>query len=463
METEDGTIVVEIEEQTTDEPQDVETLETFSEWHQCPLCEEYFRISKSLLEHMILKHRSEKQWKLSEMLNIIESRETIYSSDSDCDYEISIEITKRPVSRAVFKENLRKMQKQTEPLRIIDSNERSDDDLSDETRVKCPKCDVTFTTRKILRSHIKLFHVEEMGIVDYELGGREKLECPECTRVLCDPRNLRKHVKLCHNKNIRFRDEKTGKWGKLLTFTAEKMKTLQNSSSSKDFPIVRGTDKDTGRIIFKCGLCGFGPFLCPRAIKRHQTKEHGREPLKVDTKDEIFRCDQCSKEFWNKDNLMRHMKLHSDAKNYVCNFCGNAYKTSAVLRKHRLAHVHIKCLLCGEEFYLKSDYKAHHKARHDNEEKSFESREPDIEPIQKRMPHIPKKVEDPVKCERCKRIFAAMCGYKVHKCVENEKNVCNVCGSKFRSKKRYQAHECPGVLGIKIVEDEEIEIEEEVL
>lgn len=228
---------------------------------------------------------------------------------------------------------------------------------------------------------------------------------------------------------------------------------VQNDTS-KDFPIVRSKDEQTARVIFKCGICDYGPFFFARAIKRHQVKEHGRQPLKMDIKDQVFRCEHCPKEFWSKDNLQRHLKLHSEVKNYVCNLCGDAFKTSAVLRKHRLAHIHIKCLICNEQFTLRSDYKAHHKTKHNHQAKSFEILEMELDPPNKRMSHIPTKVEEPTKCERCHRVFSAMCGFKVHKCIENdEKEVnlgnkqkeikCDMCGRRYKTQKSYREHNCP--------------------
>lgn len=62
-----------------------ESTDASIEVHQCPVCEKTFRISKIMFEHLLVKHKTEKQWKISDMLNIIEAKEFLYSSDSDCD------------------------------------------------------------------------------------------------------------------------------------------------------------------------------------------------------------------------------------------------------------------------------------------------------------------------------------------------------------------------------------------
>lgn len=262
-------------------------------------------------------------------------------------------------------------------------------------------------------------------------------------------------MKLCHNMLIRFVGHGSSQQitRRFINRTFRDTTQVVQNDTSDDFPIIRAKDDETERNIYKCGICGYGPFFFPRAIKRHQVKEHGREPLKMDLNDQVFRCEHCPKEFWKKDNLQRHMKLHSDAKNYVCNLCGDAFKTSAVLRKHRLAHINIKCLICNDEFKLRSDYKSHHKTEHYHQAKSFDILDTELDPPTKRMSHIPNKVEEPTKCDRCHRVFSAMCGYKVHKCVENDKEeansirkqkqTCELCGRNCKTKKGYREHKCP--------------------
>lgn len=448
---------------------DASDYEELNEFHQCPLCDRTFLISKLLFEHILTKH-SQHRFKISQLISVLEENETVYSSDSDCDYEVNIEITKKAATRKEFEGNLLAMEYQKEPLKVVDGrpslilkdNINELDNISTQqdgdTRAQCPKCVRTFSGRKNLRQHIKIYHVEEAGHIDYDVSNNGNFVCPECSRELSNSRNLRKHVKLCHNLVIRFVGvENNGDKVMGGSKGADYFDTPQvvQNDTSKDFPILRSKDDDTGRVIFKCGLCDYGPFFFARAIKRHQVKEHGREPLKMDNKDQIFRCEDCSKEFWSKDNLHRHLKLHSDDKNYVCNLCGDAFKTSSVLRKHRLAHVHIRCLICNDQFTLRSDYKSHHKAEHNHEPKSFEILDSELDPPNKRMPHIPSKVEQPTECERCHRVFFAMCGYKVHKCIEDEEvdsdsvkkrgveTTCEMCGRKYKSQKSFREHNCP--------------------
>lgn len=147
------------------------------------------------------------------MINILETSEIVYSSDSDCDYEINIEITKTSLTRKDHEERLLSLKYQTEPLKVVDDylstiiaeTKNEINKMQDlEVRVQCPKCVRTFSGRKNLRQHIKIYHVEEAGHIDYDLSLNDNFRCPECKRVLSSARNLRNHMKLCHNMFIRF-------------------------------------------------------------------------------------------------------------------------------------------------------------------------------------------------------------------------------------------------------------------
>lgn len=430
-----------------------------------------------LFEHQLRVHR-ETGMKLSEMLNnALLSTETVYSSDSDCEYELEIEVYRRQISKKEFSENLVLTNTQEKPLEMVDTRlpvllkKRSEmkidcDDLRSiekvligpDGRLQCPKCTRTFAGRKNLRQHIKIYHIAEVGFVEYDLEANSKLICPECQKELLTPRNLRKHLKLCHNKIVKFMNVE--KYGKVLGGLRyrnvdffDSPRVVQNDLA-KDFPIVRERSPESSRPKFRCGICDYGPFYFSRAIKRHQAKDHGREPLKMDLKQDIFKCNMCPKEFWSKDNLSRHMKLHSNIKNYVCTYCGLAFKTSAVLRKHKMAHVLIKCLLCESEFTLRSEYKNHHLTFHRHKDKAFDITELDLFTPKKNLAHIPKKIEKPIVCEKCSRVFAAMSGYKVHKCVDpasqltkkkkpEEETECPDCNRKYKSFKSFKDHNCP--------------------
>uniref|UniRef100_A0A336MT68 CSON006883 protein n=1 Tax=Culicoides sonorensis TaxID=179676 RepID=A0A336MT68_CULSO len=437
------------------EDPDISDCEESKKSRRCPFCpNQDFRISKCLFEHMIERHKSDNSIKVSQLIKILEAKEIIYSSDSDCDYEFSIEVTKTSMTRDEFNANRISLDLKNNPLSVIDRNEEEELKTRDqqENRLQCPKCIRTFNSRKNLRQHIKIYHIEESGIIDYDVRINRKITCPECNRELSTTRNLRKHVKLCHNKIIRFTgieecDKLVGGVRLRNIDFFETPQVVQNNLA-KDFPIIRMKDEETKRVIYKCGICDYGPYFFARAIKRHQTKEHGREPLKIDVRDQVYSCEICSKEFWTKDNLNRHKKLHSDEKNYVCKLCNLAFKTSAVLRKHRLAHILIKCLICGSQFTRKSEYKSHHQAEHKSQAKSHEILSSELDPPNKRLPHIPRKIEDPTSCDKCNRIFITKSGFKVHKCIpiENQDEIsdiiCDSCGRAFKTNNSYRSHHC---------------------
>ena len=47
-----------------------------------------------------------------------------------------------------------------------------------------------------------------------------------------------------------------------------------------------------------------------------------------------FACDTCEKRFDRKENLMRHVRIHTGDRRYVCNYCGKGYTDPSGLKKH---------------------------------------------------------------------------------------------------------------------------------
>ena len=73
--------------------------------------------------------------------------------------------------------------------------------------------------------------------------------------------------------------------------------------------------------------------------------------------------DGCSKIFSLKQNLVRHMKVHSDAK-FCCSDCGRKFFDVYSLRSHELVHMDergFKCKKCGAAFTMRKNLVRHQK------------------------------------------------------------------------------------------------------
>ena len=84
--------------------------------------------------------------------------------------------------------------------------------------------------------------------------------------------------------------------------------------------------------------------------------------LKKDADGRLFECKICNKSFRRKDDLERHVRIHSDHRPFVCEVCKSSFKRADHLKKHMLVHSWkrpFSCLLCTRDFVQKSHLNRH--------------------------------------------------------------------------------------------------------
>ena len=81
---------------------------------------------------------------------------------------------------------------------------------------------------------------------------------------------------------------------------------------------------------------------------------------------EIFlenKCELCGKILSCKKNLKKHLKLHSNVRNYKCKVCNKSYKRSDHLRRHMITHDpnpnYFECEFCLKRFSLNYHLTSH--------------------------------------------------------------------------------------------------------
>ncbi|XP_059168072.1 zinc finger protein 236-like [Physella acuta] len=107
--------------------------------------------------------------------------------------------------------------------------------------------------------------------------------------------------------------------------------------------------------IFSCTYC-FRSFTAKNNLKRHVRIHTGSKP---------YKCSQCIQSFARRDDLKGHMLRHEHNKPFRCSLCHKGYTDRACVKNHmakehraRLMHV---CPPCGESFDCNEAFSAHKK------------------------------------------------------------------------------------------------------
>ena len=107
------------------------------------------------------------------------------------------------------------------------------------------------------------------------------------------------------------------------------------------------------RDVLRCHICS-EEFDMVSAIRRHYTEQHpGMKP---------FACESCGKRFDRKENLNRHVRIHTGDRRYICNHCGKGYTDPSGLKKHVLSKhsdIHYPCNVCNANFKSKDSLNRH--------------------------------------------------------------------------------------------------------
>lgn len=210
----------------------------------------------------------------------------------------------------------------------------------------CLRCNFIYNSKDVLKEHVLQEHKDR---ADYKL-------CRKCSRYIrCHEISLEKHMEEC-----------TGPVPFKCKFCEKEFKY----ESSLKSHIIRH-DPDAPKR-FNCPQCTYKSNYKAN-LKKHLKNIHNTERVKKE-----YPCtfENCEKKFHTEDNLKRHMKFHSDVRNYQCPQCPKRFKTSAALRGHVIVHDParpFKCNIndCTKDFRSKKLLKNHKEEFHNMTDKKF--------------------------------------------------------------------------------------------
>lgn len=83
-----------------------------------------------------------------------------------------------------------------------------------------------------------------------------------------------------------------------------------------------------------------------------------------------IKCMYCNRDFENRTNLLRHIRIHAQGqKEFACEVCNRSYSAKRDLTNHQRLHtgdLRHECKICGERFAIPSVF-SNHKQKHRNE------------------------------------------------------------------------------------------------
>ncbi|XP_048774407.1 zinc finger protein Xfin-like isoform X2 [Ostrea edulis] len=161
--------------------------------------------------------------------------------------------------------------------------------------------------------------------------------------------------------------------------------------------------------VYTCLVC-YNTFTCRNNMKRHMRLHTGYKP---------YQCTLCSESFTRKDDIKRHLIKHNYNKPFRCNLCNKGYMDRKTIKNHmkkehatKLLHC---CPTCGESFNDVIKFQKHKKSH------------PELMIYQ---------------CSICNFSGSNPLMYNKHMLVHGQEKIfnCVPCGSEFTDPFKYTSH-----------------------
>ncbi|XP_063543420.1 zinc finger protein 91-like isoform X1 [Cydia strobilella] len=284
--------------------------------------------------------------------------------NDDLDY---FELDTEPVIK--HKKHKSKPRKNTLPKELILHKD------STHLSYKCSGCLKIFQTLDYLRQHYLRLHAPKT------------FKCPKCERSYASYKLVEQHLKDCHQTVI----------------CVECGKTYKNRFSLKQHELSH-------RLRFVCQSCG-RVYKNKDTFKQHIEYGICGQSARKSATDGLFKCDICNKQYSRKNTLRVHIQFEhtNTGQQHVCSWCNKKFSCQSRLKAHTVKHTQEKnfpCDICGGKFVTKESLLYH--TRIHTGEKPYKCSFCDLRFLSssRRAEHVRRQHMDPtLTCDICKAKF----------------------------------------------------------
>ncbi|XP_021702977.1 zinc finger protein 664 [Aedes aegypti] len=229
--------------------------------------------------------------------------------------------------------------------------------------LKCEFCSAEFAILEQLEKHITSHKEEKI------------FKCFYCPKTFHFAKNLNMHVEYIHSK-VKYAQRSTIKATSISPNRRDRNETstslmaspsgvninnnIINSRNEKSMQVQSPVNSNRGppnRISnHECHVC----HKSFSDLRQHMLLHDGEKP---------YKCDICSKSFFNASTLKTHYRVHSDENPFRCTTCTKVFDNARSLELHYRTHTGERpycCDVCLKKFSCSSNLKRHRKL-HDRE------------------------------------------------------------------------------------------------
>ena len=214
----------------------------------------------------------------------------------------------------------------------------------------CELCDMVFLSARSLRLHyLSRVHQKNMNQNEAAVEDTKYYKCPVCLKKFTDQNYCKFHTEYQHN-HMNCEEHVLKKYNGQ-DVTRQKFKEY--------LAVVESLERTTG---VQCPECH-------RVLKKNNLMDH----LRMHTQEKVFVCRLCHRGFISSVTLRRHLLGHFGCQDCTCDVCGKSYKKLSTLEQHMTIHqmektgeqkMHI-CDVCGQSFYFEHQLNQHSRRHQD--------------------------------------------------------------------------------------------------